>query len=182
MNDKQLKSIGKFLSLILRHRPETIHIHLDENGWTDVEILIQQMNKFHKPITFEELKYLVENNNKKRYSFNEDKTKIRANQGHSVNVDLNLNAVTPPDLLYHGTADKYLSNILEEGLKKKQRHHVHLSLDIETATNVGRRHGKLVIFEVDATRMHKDGLQFFKSDNDVWLTDEVPVGYLKKVK
>ncbi|KXX67095.1 RNA 2'-phosphotransferase [Flammeovirga sp. SJP92] len=181
MNEKQLKSKGKFLSLVLRHRPETIKIKLDENGWTDVDILLQQMNAFQKHINFQELEYLVENNNKKRYSFNEDKTKIRANQGHSVTVDLNLQPITPPDLLYHGTADKYLNGILEQGLMKKQRHHVHLSADIATAKTVGKRHGKLILFEVYAGKMNADGLQFFKSENGVWLTEEVPVRYLKRI-
>ncbi|MCJ8288531.1 MAG: RNA 2'-phosphotransferase [Crocinitomicaceae bacterium] len=181
MNEKELIKKGKFLSLILRHNPEKIKIELDNAGWTDVDTLIRQMNKFNRRIDIKELEYLVENNSKKRYAFNSDKTKIRANQGHSLNVDLGLKTISPPEILYHGTADRFLESIYEKGLIKKERHHVHLSADLDTASNVGKRHGRLVIFEVDSQLMNQDGFEFYKSDNGVWLTDEVPSKYLKKL-
>ncbi|WP_371199263.1 RNA 2'-phosphotransferase [Flammeovirga sp. OC4] len=180
-DEKKLKRTSKLLSLVLRHKPQTIAITLDENGWTDVEILMKQLEAYQHPITLQELEFLVENNNKKRFSFNEDKTMIRANQGHSVNVDLNLQPITPPSILYHGTAEKFLKSIREKGLIKKNRHHVHLSADIETARSVGQRHGKVVIFEVNTQKMLEEGVLFFKSENNVWLTDTVPFHFLKQI-
>lgn len=137
---------SKFLSLVLRHKPEEIGLSLDKNGWADVKDLLYRINVLNKihgteEFTFEELEEVVRDNNKKRFAFNEDKTKIRANQGHSIDIDLNLKAVIPPDILYHGTATRFLSSIYKNGLEKQNRQHVHLSPDPETATKVGQRHG-----------------------------------------
>ena len=140
------------------------------------------MNKHKYRITLQDLEFIVANNSKKRYSFNEDKRKIRANQGHSLEINLELKAVSPPKKLFHGTADKFLESIYENGLLKKQRHHVHLSTDIKTAIKVGHRHGKVAVFEVDSERMSEDGIAFFVSENNVWLTDSVPPKYLKRIK
>ena len=179
MNEKEITRISKFLSLVLRHRPETIGITLDENGWTEVNYLIEQLNKSGLNINSEVLNDVVANNNKKRFAFNEDKTKIRANQGHSIIVELGYQPMQPPEILYHGTSEKSVASILKTGLEKRSRHHVHLSSDKETAAQVGQRHGKPVILEVAAQEMYENGFDFFISENGVWLTDTVPVNYLK---
>lgn len=173
--------LGPFISLILRHKPETIGITLDEHGWAKTDELINGINNSGKFIDMNILEDIVENNNKKRYSFNEDKTLIRANQGHSIKVDVELTPTTPPDILYHGTAEKYIENILKNGIIHKSRLHVHLSKDIETATNVGSRHGTPVILEIDAKKMSEDGIVFYKSVNDVWLTDNIETKYFKRI-
>lgn len=179
MNDKQITKTSKFLSLVLRHKPQTIGIELDKNGWTNVDTLILKMNHFGKKVDMQILEEVVEKNNKKRFKFSEDKTKIRANQGHSIEIELNYKPKTPPDILFHGTASKNVGIILSKGLKKMNRHHVHLSLDIETATNVGQRHGKPIIFVVKSKEMSEKGFEFFVSDNGVWLTESVPVEFLE---
>lgn len=179
INDKRNTQISKFLSLVLRHKPEEIGLELDGNGWADVDVLIQRCNQHDVSLTVDVLKHIVDTNLKKRFAFNEDYTKIRASQGHSVDVDLALKTVNPPAVLYHGTAERFASSILEMGLTKQERQHVHLSSDAETALNVGRRHGKPLVFEVSALQMVADGHEFFLSDNGVWLTDHVPVKYLK---
>ena len=171
---------SKYIALILRHKPQTIGITLDEHGWADVNALIEGVNKTH-PLDMESLERIVAEDEKKRYSFNEDKTKIRANQGHSVNVDVELKEAEPPEILYHGTGEKFVAAIDMEGLKPKSRLYVHLSCDTETATKVGKRHGKPVIYEIAAGRMYKDGFKFFISENGVWLTSKVPVEYIKKI-
>ena len=179
MTEKELIKQGKFLSLILRHEPSKIDLTLDGNGWALVSELLSQLNKHHHKITMQDLEIIVETNNKKRYSFNEDKTKIRANQGHSLeNVDLTLENKTPPDILYHGTANKFLDSIMATGLNKRSRQYVHLSIDLATAKNVGSRHGLPIVLEVDAKNMQNDGFKFYCSDNGVWLTDHVPPQYL----
>ena len=162
------------MSLVLRHRPEKIGLRLDKNGWADVQELISKMN-----INFQELEYVVENNDKKRFSFNDDKTKIRANQGHSLkNVDLELKNIQPPEFLYHGTVGKFMSAIKDSGLLKMNRQHVHLSKDRETAIKVGSRRGKAIILSIRAGEMYKNGVEFYCSKNGVWLTDHVPVEYI----
>ena len=180
---KKLTKLGKFISLILRHNPKIIGIELDKNGWADVSELInginQSGNNEEKRINFEILEEIVKNNNKKRYEFNEDFSKIRACQGHSIEVDLELKAVKPPKILYHGTAERFLEQIKKEGIKKKNRQFVHLSETEETAYNVGQRHGKPFIIKVMAEKMHKDGKKFFISKNGVWLTDDIEVKYLE---
>ena len=174
------KDTSKFISLILRHKPETIGISLDEHGWADVSELIAGVRKTH-PLDMEILERIVAEDEKQRYSFNEDKTLIRANQGHSIPVDVELEKVEPPDILYHGTATKYEEAIDKEGLIPKSRLYVHLSGDEETARKVGIRHGKLLLYHVKSKEMHKDGYEFFRSVNGVWLTKAVPVQYLEKV-
>ena len=171
-----LENISKFISLILRHKPETIGINLDEHGYANVDELIKGVN-----IDFETLEKIVNEDEKGRYSFNEDKTKIRANQGHSINVDVELEAKTPPDILYHGTATKYEDSIDSEGLISKTRLYVHMTDDLEVAKKTGVRHGKLLVYQIDAKKMHDDGILFYKSVNDVWLTKSVENKYLKKL-
>lgn len=178
-NEKQLKSISKFLSLVLRHQPSTINIVLDEQGWVDTKLLLAQMNKHGKRIDLNLLQTVVATNNKKRFAFNEDGSKIRANQGHSVKVALDYEAVEPPATLFHGTATKHLDSIKATGLEKRSRHHVHLSADEQTAVQVGQRHGKPVVIVVLAKEMFEAGHVFFKSENGVWLTESVPTKYLK---
>lgn len=170
---------SKFLSLILRHKPETIGLKLDEHGWVSVPLLLEQMNKNGRDIDLNELEHIVETNDKKRFEFNADKSKIRASQGHSLGVDLQYEAQTPPDILYHGTAITSLDSIKESGLSKMKRDHVHLSSDINTATKVGGRHGNQIIFHVLAGEMVKEGYKFYNSTNGVWLTDHVPSKFLK---
>lgn len=170
-----IKKLSKFLSLILRHKPETIGIKLDKNGWANVEEILRGMK-----INFETLEKVVAENDKKRFSFNDDKTKIRANQGHSVKVYVELTEKIPPQILYHGTIEKNLKSIAAQGLLKMNRLHVHLSADIETAKKVAsRRSGTAVIFEIATRQMYNDGYKFFQSANGVWLTDKVPPKYLK---
>ena len=173
------KETSKFISLILRHKPETIGIALDEHGWANVEELIEGVSKTHK-LDMETLERIVAEDEKQRYSFNEDKTLIRANQGHSIPVDVELEEVVPPVTLYHGTGEKYVASIDAQGLIPKSRLYVHLSGDKETATKVGTRHGKPVIYIVHSGDMHRDGFKFYRSVNGVWLTKEVPVKYLEK--
>ena len=172
--------LGKYIALILRHKPEVIGITLDEHGWANVEALIDGIRKDHD-FDMEMLEEIVRNDNKQRYSFNEDKTLIRANQGHSIPVDVELEKKNPPEVLYHGTAVKYEDFIDEQGLLAKSRLYVHLSVDVETATNVGKRHGKPVLYRVLAGDMHKAGYDFFLSANGVWLTKSVPKEYLEKM-
>ena len=164
---------SKFLSLILRHKPEEIGLKLDENGWGDVQFILDNTG-----LTINELNIIVETNNKKRFAFNDDKTKIRANQGHSIDIDLNLKPITPPDELYHGTASKNLNIILVSGLLKMKRQHVHLSDNKITAISVGKRHGDPVVISLNTKLMVEDGYEFFKSENGVWLTDNVPNKYI----
>ncbi len=175
------KEISKYMSLILRHKPETIGISLDEHGWADVNELINGIEKSHSEFNMEMLEKIVAEDEKQRYSFNEDKTLIRANQGHSIPVDVELEKKTPPEVLWHGTAEKYVKSIDKEGLIPKSRLYVHLSGDIDTARKVGSRHGKPVIYQVDAHKMQEDGIDFYQSVNGVWLCKRVPVKYLKKL-
>lgn len=172
-----LKDTSKFIALILRHKPEEIGISLDEHGWADVGELIAGISEI-QPFSMEMLEEIVSTDEKQRYSFNEDKTLIRANQGHSIPVDVELLEKLPPDILFHGTGEKYVSSIEAQGLIPKSRLYVHLSKDTETAAKVGSRHGKPVIYKVLAKEMAADGYRFFLSANGVWLTKEVPVRYL----
>lgn len=180
-NNKNIK-LNKYLCLILRHKPEIIEVELDKSGWTDVTLLIENLKKKGKKINFELLKLIVETDNKNRFSFDESFEKIRANQGHSVKIDLGYKAQQPPEFLYHGTATRLVKSILKNGLDKRNRHHVHLSLDVETAIIVGKRHGEPYVFEIIAGQMFKEGFQFYFSENGVWLTENVPVKYLKLTK
>ena len=174
-----LKDTSKYMSLILRHKPDAIGITLDEHGWANVDELIAGIAKDNE-FNMEILEEIVRTDEKQRYSFNEDKTLIRANQGHSIPVDVELEEKEPPEILYHGTGEKYVSSIDVQGLIPKSRLYVHLSKDEETAVKVGSRHGKPVIYIVKAKQMYEDGYKFFISANGVWLTKEVPVKYMKK--
>lgn len=178
--EKQVKNISKFMSLVLRHRPEQIGLTLDEHGWADTQELIEKLNQHGAGITPALLDFVVENNDKKRFAFSEDKSMIRASQGHSLEVDLDLPKAVPPEFLYHGTASRFVTQILREGLKKQQRHHIHLSTVKDTAIDVGGRHGKPVILKVAAARMHDAGYAFYLSANGVWLTDVVPADFLEE--
>ena len=179
-NAKIQQNQSKFLSLVLRHQPETIGIHLDHEGWTDVQTLLQQMIKHRQALKLSELIALVENNDKKRFQLSDDQRKIRAVQGHSSqHVQREYTAITPPDILYHGTATRFEHSILEKGLISGERHHVHLSADLVTATKVGQRHGKVITFNIDTQQMHQDGFKFYQAENGVWLTERVPNAYLK---
>ena len=174
-----LKETSKYMSLILRHKPDAIGITLDEHGWANVDELIAGIAKDNE-FNMEILEEIVRTDEKQRYSFNEDKTLIRANQGHSIPVDVELEEKEPPEILYHGTGEKYVSSIDAQGLIPKSRLYVHLSKDEETAVKVGSRHGKPVIYIVKAEQMYEDGYKFYISANGVWLTKEVPVKYLEK--
>ncbi len=171
--------IGRFISLILRHHPDIIGITLDKNGWAKVDDLIDGVNKKY-PLDFETLEKIVRSDNKQRYSFNSDKTLIRANQGHSIDVDVEPEKLVPPQYLWHGSAEKYVESINANGLIPKSRLYVHLSPDYETAFKVGSRHGKSVVYRVEARKMHDMGYEFFRSVNNVWLVKSVPVDFLQK--
>jgi len=171
-------SNSKFLSLVLRHQPETIGVVLDPNGWIEAELLLGAMTQHGRQLSREELERLVRESDKQRFAFSEDGKRIRANQGHSVEVDLALAPQTPPEILYHGTVDRFLDSILATGLRKGERHHVHLSANRETAEKVGQRRGKPVILEVHSGDMHRAGIPFFLSNNGVWLVDHVPTGFI----
>lgn len=173
------KETSKYISLILRHKPEVIGITLDEHGWANVDELIEGVSRTHK-LDMAILEQIVAEDEKQRYSFNEDKTLIRANQGHSIPVDVELEEQQPPEILYHGTGEKYVASIGAQGLIPKSRLYVHLSRDEETANKVGSRHGKPVIYKVNSGDMYRDGYKFFCSVNGVWLTNEVPVKYLSR--
>ncbi len=169
--------VSKFISLILRHKPEEINIKLDSNGWADVVELIAGIRKKGYDIDIGTLHEIVEQNNKQRFTFNEDKTKIRANQGHSINVDVELEELIPPNILYHGTSKRFLESILQQGLIKKNRNYVHLSIDEVTALIVGKRHGSPIVLKINSKQMYADGIKFYKSKNNVWLTDYVNAKY-----
>lgn len=175
MSDHRL---SKFLSLVLRHAPEQAGITLDVNGWTDVKILLSKLKSKGHVCDFSDLENLVANNDKKRFAFNDTKTKIRANQGHSIEVDLKLEEIEPPRFLYHGTVSYSIDTIKREGLNKMLRHHVHLSENKETAIKVGSRRGNPHILKISSGIMYENGFKFYKSANDVWLTDNVPVIYI----
>lgn len=175
---KTNKEISKFLSLILRHHPEKINIILDEYGWVNVQELLDKLNQNNWQVDRDKLDEVVKTNDKQRFIFDETKQKIRANQGHSIEVDLGLSPVQPPDFLYHGTAQKYIESIQKEGLTKQSRQHVHLSENIETASKVGQRHGKLVMLKIKSKEMNDKGFHFYLSANQVWLTDVVPLEFI----
>lgn len=179
MKEKDTKGISKFLSLVLRHQPEVIGIELDAQGWISVDELLRQINAHGHELDRETLDYVVETNNKKRFAFDDTGEKIRASQGHSVEVELGYQAQIPPAVLYHGTGEQSVTGIQQSGIEKRSRQHVHLSRDIETAIQVGSRHGKPAIFQVLAKEMYDQGFVFYLSENKVWLTDGVPAEFLK---
>lgn len=169
--------LGRFLSLVLRHDPDAAGISLDEHGWADVQELLNGVRRSGRQINLETLERIVRENNKQRYSFNADHTKIRANQGHSLQVDVELTAVKPPRYLYHGTASRFLPAIQREGIKKMSRQYVHLSGNFQTAVEVGRRHGSPVVITISAEAMAHDGVTFYLSENGVWLCEYVAPEY-----
>jgi putative RNA 2'-phosphotransferase len=171
-------STSKLLSYVLRHRPDSIGLQLDANGWADVDVLLARLAEHGKPIGREQLERVVAENDKRRFAFDADRIRIRASQGHSITVDLDLQAAQPPDVLYHGTASRFLKSILASGLSAGKRQHVHLSGDEVTARKVGARHGFPVVLRVDSGRMRADGVVFYRSDNGVWLTGPVAPRYL----
>ena len=179
MNDKRLKTVSKFLSLYLRHEPEGLGLTLEPGGWVPIDALLAGAQKKGFPITREELDRVVADSDKQRFAIDDGGLRIRANQGHSVEVDLQLAPAEPPAELFHGTGSQSVEGILATGIARRARHHVHLSPDIETATKVGARHGKPVVLVIDAAKMRADGHVFFCSANGVWLVDEVPPQYLR---
>jgi len=178
MDDKRLVKISKYLAKHLRHDPRGLGLTLAPGGWVFVDKLLAACALHHMTITRAELDEVIAKNSKQRFSFDETGTHIRANQGHSVDVDLQLAPTSPPDVLYHGTSHLTAPNIAWEGLQKMNRNHVHLSRDVETARTVGARHGRPVIFQIDAATMAAAGTKFYCSDNGVWLTDTVPPQFL----
>jgi putative RNA 2'-phosphotransferase len=174
-------TISKFLSRHLRHAPDALGLTLQPGGWVSVDDLLAGCARSGFALSYDELIECVETSDKKRFSFDDAGDRIRANQGHSVEVDLQLEARAPPDILFHGTVERFLTSILAEGLRKGKRHHVHLSRDVETAHRVGARRGKPVILQVDARRMHREGFWFFLSVNGVWLTDAAPAAFLTRM-
>ncbi|MCR5794721.1 MAG: RNA 2'-phosphotransferase [Solobacterium sp.] len=180
MNKKEKTTVSKFIALILRHHPEEIGITLDDHGWADVSQLIEGIRKRY-PLDREILQEIVDEDEKQRYAFNADKTKIRANQGHSVPVDADLAEAEPPAVLYHGTADRFTASIEKQGLLPQSRLYVHLSADEETAKKTGRRHGRPALYLIDCASMRDDGHVFFRSANGVWLVRHVPPRYLHRI-
>ena len=174
MDDKRRTAASKFLSLILRHRPQAVGVSLDEGGWVDVELLLRACSAHGRKLTRADLDEIVATNSKRRFAFSDDGRRIRANQGHSMAVDLGYEPAEPPDVLYHGTVGRALPGIVEQGLVPMGRHHVHLAADEATAKTVGARRGKPVILRVDARAMTAAGHVFFRTPNGVWLTDAVP--------
>lgn len=181
MKLSEYKKLSKFLSLILRHKPELIGLEIDENGWANVDELINLINKNKTYFNFEVLEEIVRTNDKQRFTFSNDKKLIRASQGHSIEINLGYKSIEPPKYLYHGTSVDNITLILEQGIKKMSRSHVHLSSEIETANKVGKRHGRPIILKVKALEMFSDGYDFYLSDNKVWLTEYVPFKYLMDI-
>ncbi len=175
---KNLKRTSKFLSLVLRHKPEVVDLSLDARGWVNVDTLLRAAQRHGHPLTKDLLDEVVFTNDKQRFAYSPDGSKIRANQGHSVAVDLGLEPTEPPPVLYHGTVAKVLESIKASGLEKRSRQHVHLSATVTIAKRVGARRGEPVVLRIDAKRMSKEGYLFYRSANGVWLTEEVPQRYI----
>src|SRR5262245_7642971 len=179
MDNQRMVRVSKFLSRHLRHAPQDIGLTLEEGAWVTVEALLDGCARAGMKVSRDELHFVVANSDKKRFAFDDSGARIRANQGHSVEVDLQLAEAVPPDVLYHGTAAHNRDPIMRSGLMKMKRHHVHLSATVDTAHRVGARHGKPLVLVVDARSMHAAGVTFFCSDNGVWLVDAVPPQYLR---
>ncbi len=179
MDEKRKTNISKFLSLILRHKPETINLKLNENGWANVTELLEKSRRNGNVFTREELETVVETNDKRRFTFDDKGENIRASQGHSIKVEIGFEEKMPPETLYHGTAEKNVESILKNGLQKIRRHHVHLSADEETARAVGIRYGKPVIFKIDTKKMLEANFRFYISANGVWLVESVSPEFLE---
>lgn len=175
-------NISRYIALLLRHHPEKAGLCLDEHGWVEVEALIQGVRRRYPEFNRAVLDEIVARDSKQRYAYNQDKTCIRANQGHSIPVDVELKQALPPAILYHGTGEKYVESIQKIGLIPKSRLYVHLSTDIQTAIQVGKRHGQPVVYQIDTQQMIHDGFIFYISANHIWLTKAVPVQYLKIIE
>lgn len=181
MSSKHLTETSKFLSYVLRHESQSIGLHLDSEGWADIEALIAGAAMQGRELDIDLIREVVASSDKKRFGLSEDGRRIRAVQGHSSKtVDLQHEAKTPPAVLYHGTARRFLVSIMQQGLLPGSRHHVHLSQDIDTAVSVGQRYGQPVVLQVDALKMHEQGQVFYQAENDVWLTHEVPVQFISE--
>ncbi len=181
-----LEKASRWLIKALRHQPQMLNLpgkpmNLEEGGWASIDHVLQALARNRFPVTRDELDWIVRSSNKQRFGISGDGAQIRANQGHSVEVDMHFTPVPPPDVLLHGTAIQFCPAIQAQGLSKMSRQHVHLSADSATATQVGSRHGQVVVLTIDAARMHADGLLFFRSENGVWLTDHVPPQYISGI-
>lgn len=178
----QLDELSRYLSYVLRHEPQTIGLQLDTEGWADIDSLIAGVSRHGRAIDQAMIRAVVETSKKKRFVLSDDCRRIRAVQGHSTpTVQRTYPETIPPEVLYHGTATRFLASIHEQGLKAGFRHHVHLSLDVSTAAEVGKRHGNPVVLEIRALRMHQNGFKFFLSENNVWLTDVVPPEFINTI-
>jgi len=178
-NDSNTR-VSKFLSLVLRHSPEIIHLNIDKNGWAGIDEIIDKAGKYKSlHLSVELIKEVVEKNDKQRFIISDDGKRIRANQGHSITIDLELESKTPPDILYHGTATRFLGSIMKDGLKPMTRQYVHLSATEKTALTVGKRHGEPTVLHIDAKGMYEDGYKFYLSENGIWLVEKVPAEYIK---
>ncbi len=179
MTDKEIIRTSKFLSLVLRHEPERVGLKLDSAGWVGVAEMLEAVNRHGASLTLDQLKHIVATSDKKRFAFSEDGTRIRASQGHSIEVDLQYAPQVPPELLYHGTATRFLDSIREKGLLKMDRHHVHLSAKTAVTVQVGARHGRPALLIIRAGDMHQAGHVFYRSANGVWLVDHVPPQFIQ---
>ncbi len=179
MTDNEIIRTSKFLSLVLRHEPERVGLKLDSAGWVGVTELLEAVNRHGVALTLEQLNHIVATSDKKRFAFSEDGASIRASQGHSIEVDLEYAPQVPPELLYHGTATRFLDSIREKGLQKMERHHVHLSAETAATVQVGARHGKPALLIIRAGEMHRAGHVFYRSANGVWLVDQVPPQFIE---
>ncbi len=182
MDDRRRTRVSKYISKHLRHAPEAIGLTLGEGGWVPIALLLAATAEHGFPISPEELRHVVSRCDKQRFAIDDAKQLIRVNQGHSVEVDLELEPLTPPAVLYHGTAIRFREPILASGLRKMSRQHVHLSADIATAVSVGKRHGSPTVIAVDTMSMNRDGFVFFQAANGVWLTDHVPPKYIRELE
>lgn len=178
MTEKETKHASKFLSLVLRHEPDRIGLKLGDAGWVGVTELLEAMNHHGIALTLDHLKHIVATSDKKRFAFSDDGTQIRANQGHSVEVDLQYKPEVPPEILYHGTATRFLDGIRQHGLQKMERHDVHLSAETKVTVQVGSRHGKPALLTIRAGEMHRAGHVFRRSANGVWLVAHVPPQFI----
>ncbi len=179
LTEKETTRTSKFLSLVLRHEPERVGLTLDDAGWVSVDALLKAVNQHGVALTLEQLKHVVATSDKKRFAFSEDGLRIRASQGHSVEVDLKYSPETPPELLFHGTPEQFLDSIRAADLNKGERHHVHLSADEATASKVAERRGRPAILKIRAGEMHRAGHTFYRSENGVWLVNHVPPQFIE---
>ena len=178
MTEKEIIRTSKFLSLVLRHKPERIGLKPDDAGWVSVNELLEAVEHHGFSLTLDQLQHVVATNDKKRFAFSDDGLRIRASQGHSIEVDLQYEPQTPPEVLYHGTPERFVESIRATGLNEGQRHHVHLSPDPQTASKVGERRGRPVVLKIRSGDMHRQGHVFYRSANGVWLVDHVPSQFI----